>query len=391
MFLGDLDVRTPVFKKPKRWTTLAVGALLSSLLLAACGENSPSILNTYGTIAHSESFVFWAILWIATVVFVIVEGILVISIFRFRERPGQPNPRQIHGNLLVEGIWTAVPLLVLFLVLFFTIRGLFEVAPSAQPKGPGIKTINVEAVGHQWWWEFYYQDYKITTADTLHIPADTVVHVDLYSNNVIHSFWVPALTGKTDLIPGHKNEKWFQADANAVGKTFMGICAEYCGTQHANMRFEVAVDSSDTFQTWVSTQQQAAAAPAQGSLAAQGAELFKGNCASCHGIVGVDLKPNGGQGFGYDDPMLACDKADQPCLVGPNLTHFGSRHLIAGGVLEWDQQSCDPNAPNLFDTCNLAKWLKDPGAIKPGNDMAGAFTLTDDQLRQVIAYLETLK
>ncbi|MBO0794363.1 MAG: cytochrome c oxidase subunit II, partial [Ktedonobacteraceae bacterium] len=359
-------MRTPVFKKTTRWLSLAVGVLLSSILLTACGENSPSILNTYGPVASSESFVFWVILIIATLVFIFVEGWLVLSIFRFRERPGQATPRQIHGNLKVEILWTVIPMIILFVTLFYTIRGLFEVAPSAQSQQTG-KTINVEAVGHQWWWEFYYKDYKITTADTMVIPADAVIHVDLFSNNVIHSFWVPALTGKTDLIPGHQNEKWFKADSNAVGKTFTGLCAEYCGTQHGNMRFDVKVTNANDFQTWISTQQQAAAAPDKNSMAGKGAELFQANCQSCHGIVGVNLKTNGGEGFGYDDPMKACNVPGQTCLVGPNLTHFGSRHLIAGGVLDWNVASCDPNAPDLFEKCNLAKWLKDPGAIKPGN------------------------
>ena len=382
-------MRTPLFRGTKRWLLIVTGLLLSSILLAACGENSPSILDTHGPIARSESFVFWVILLIATLVFVGVEGMLVYSIIRFRERPGMPNPRQIHGNNTLEALWTIIPAVILFIVLFFTIRGLFEVAPSSQPAGP---TVNVEAVGHQWWWEFYYPDYKITTADSVHIPANTVIHVTLYSNNVIHSFWIPALTGKTDVIPGHDNEKWFKADPDTVGKTFMGICAEYCGTQHANMRFNAVVDSTDGFQTWVSAQQQAAVAPAAGSLAAAGAQLFAQQCTSCHGIVGVNLKnaQSGGQDYGYVDPKVACDDPKANCLVGPNLTHFGSRGLIAGGVLENNAAQCQPDNPNLLKECNLAQWLRDPQAVKPGNDMQIG-QLSDDQIRQLIAYLESLK
>src|SRR6266496_4978569 len=143
--LGDLDVRMPLFRgTKKRWLLLVTGMLLSSILLAACGENSPSILNTAGPVANSESFVFWVILIIATVVFVGVEGMLIFSSWRFRERPNAPAPQQSHGNLRVELIWTVIPALILFVVLIFTIRGLIEVAPENQPGGP---TEVVRAIG----------------------------------------------------------------------------------------------------------------------------------------------------------------------------------------------------------------------------------------------------
>ncbi|QBD81204.1 cytochrome c oxidase subunit II [Ktedonosporobacter rubrisoli] len=364
----------PLFRGAKRWMILVTGLLFASILLAACGEGSPSILNPAGPVARDESGVFYIILIIATIVFVGVEGMLIYSVIRYRERPGSPNPRQIHGNTTIEIIWTVVPAVILFVVLIFTIQGLFSVA--AQPAG---KTVEVEAVGHQWWWEFYYPEYKITTADTLHVPVNTVVHVTLYSNNVIHSFWVPELTGKTDVIPGHNNDKWFKADKTG---TFLGICAEYCGTQHANMKFDVAVDNNDSFQTWVSAQQQVATQPTSGSLAQQGQKIFQEQCQSCHGIVGVDMKS-------YQDPKVSCDSPTAACLVGPNLTHFGSRGFIAGGVLTNNANQCQPG-PDIVQRCNLAKWLNDPQGIKPGNDMAIG-QLTTDQINQLVAYLEGLK
>src|SRR6266700_1038998 len=220
----------PLFRGTKRWLILVTGMLLSSILLAACGENSPSILSPAGPVASSESGVFYAILIIATIVFVAVEGVLIFSIIRFRERLGASTPKQLHGNTKIEMIWTIVPAIILFIVLGYTIRGLFEVATP--PNDPGQKSITVTAFAHQWWWEFYYPEYNITTADSLVVPVNTVVNVNLYSNNVIHSFWVPQLTGKTDVIPGHNNERWFKADV--PNKTYIGICAEYCGTQHAN-------------------------------------------------------------------------------------------------------------------------------------------------------------
>ncbi len=372
-------MRMPLFRKTKRWGIILSALLLSSLLLAACGENSPSILDTHGPIANSEAFVFYVILVIATIIFVGVEAMLLFSIFRFRERPGMPSPRQVHGNLTIEAIWTAIPAVVLFVVLFFTIQGLYQVA--AQPVG---KALKVRAIGHQWWWEFYYEDYNFTTADTLHAPVGTIVHVDLFSNNVIHSFWIPQLTGKTDVIPGHDNQKWFKADNTG---DYLGICTEYCGIQHANMRFNVVIDRPDTFQTWVSTQQQAAVTPAAGSLEEQGAKLFaQSGCTACHGIVGVNVK-------GYYDPAKDCANFNpaptdsERCKVGPNLTHFGSRNMIAGGVLANNIDQCQPGH---LENCNLAKWLADPQGVKPGNDMQIG-QLSPSQINALVAYLESLK
>jgi cytochrome c oxidase subunit 2 len=375
----------PYFRGTKRWLILVAGMFLSSILLAACGENSPSILNTAGPVAGSESGVFYAILIIATIVFVAVEAILVFSIFRFRERPGSPTPRQLHGSTKVEVAWTVIPAVILFIVLGYTIRGLFEVAtPSGLPDTANKPTMQVTAFAHQWWWEFYYPEYNITTADSLVVPVNTVVNVHLYSNNVIHSFWVPQLTGKTDVVPGHDNTRWFVA--NVPNQTYLGICAEYCGTQHGNMRFNVVTDDGNTFLSWAHTQQQAALTPASGSLEAQGAQVFKSaGCTACHGIVGVDLNQAA-------NPDPTCDPASagsaQGCFLGPNLTHFGSRSFIAGGVLENNADQCQD--PNHLQNCNLAKWLHDPQGVKPGNDMSIG-PLTDDQVKALVAYLESLQ
>jgi cytochrome c oxidase subunit 2 len=381
-------VRMPLFRKPKqgkKWLAAITGLLMASILLSACGGNA-SILDTYGPIANQERDLFYVILGIATFIFVGVEAALIYSIIRFRERPGMANPRQIHGNLTIEIVWTVIPALILFIVLGFTIKYLFAV--SAAPTSG--RTVNVEVVGHQWWWEFYYPDYNITTADSLYAPVNTNIHVTLFSNNVIHSFWVPQLTGKTDVIPGHNNEKYFLA--NKPG-TYIGECTEYCGVQHGHMDFNVVIlPSMDQFNTWVTIQQQKAVTPPAGSLAAQGAQVFQNLCTSCHGIVGVDVK-------GYYDPAVDCASAtSQPtdveeCKVGPNLTHFGSRTLIAGGVLTNNAQDCNPETQSFNDllkTCHLAQWLNDPQGVKPGNDMQIG-QLTPTQIQQLVAYLESLQ
>jgi cytochrome c oxidase subunit II len=366
----------PIFRGAKRWGVLLSALLLASLLLTACGENSPSILNTAGPVAAQEAGLFWFILVVATIVFVIVEALLIYSIARYRERPNSPRPSQTHGNNTIEIIWTVVPSIFLFAVLIFTIATLFNIS---QPPA-GKQAIDVTVVGHQWWWEFDYTDNpRVTTADELVVPTGTVINLTLRSDNVIHSFWVPQLTGKTDVVPGHNNTKWFQADK--VG-TYKGLCTEFCGLEHANMEFYVVAKTPDDYQTWLSSQEQTSQLSTDPNALA-GRSLFTGSggCVGCHGIVGVDL-PN----FNTTPP------ANQ---IGPNLTHFGSRRTIAGGVLQWDPSSCvvegtgsNAHIKNEQD-CALYQWLKNPQAVKPGNDMA-IRTLTDTEIAQLVAYLESL-
>jgi cytochrome c oxidase subunit 2 len=328
---------------------------------------------------------FYVIIILATIVFVGVDGALIYAIVRFRERPNAPNPRQLHGDMRLELLWTVIPSFLLLILLVFTVRGLVEVSPEAEPTGSN--RVNVVAIGHQWWWEFYYSDYKVSTADSLVIPTGATIHVDLFSNNVIHSFWVPNLTGKTDVVPGHNNSRWFVADKPG---TYIGICAEYCGTQHANMKFNVVAQDSNAFQTWLSTQQQVAKDlandPTASTAVKNGQKLFQNNCVTCHGIVGINQKS-------HPDTAKSCNGTNDPasdCLIGPDLTHFASRNLIAGGVLEHNPAGCaDPASPSLYETCTLAQWLKDPQGIKPGNDMS--VTLSDADIRNLVAYLETLK
>ncbi len=364
-------MRMPLFRGMKRWSIIIPVVFLSSLLFAACGENSPTILSPTGPVASQEAGLFWFTLIVATIVFVGVEGWLIFSIFRFRERPGMPQPKQIQGNNTVEIIWTIVPSLFLFAVLAGTIYTMFGLQNIT-----GSGHMEVKAVGHQWWWEFDYPNQHIVTADTLYVPQGVVIQTDLVSNNVIHSFWVPQITGKTDVIPGHNNKQIFRAD---VPGTYRGECAEYCGTQHAHMAFSVVVMTSDQFATWVSTEQQAAATPTD-TLAQKGQQIFKssGGCTACHGIVGVNLSS-------FDDPK-------QSALIGPNLTHFGSRHLIAGGVLQWGlpgDTSCNIVNDQVNPNCEIYEWLSDTYKYKPGNDMV--VNLTPTQINALVAYLESLK
>ncbi|MGH2496626.1 MAG: cytochrome c oxidase subunit II [Ktedonobacteraceae bacterium] len=367
----------PKIRGVKRWATIISAILLSSILLAACGEDSPSIINPKGPVAAKEAGLFWFILIVATIVFVAVEGMLIYSIVRFRERPNAPNPRQIHGNNTIELIWTIAPSIFLFAVLIGTIYTMFNLSNIS---GQG-RTLEIKVVAHQWWWEFDYTNDSIVTADELVVPVGTVVHTTLESTNVIHSFWVPQITGKTDVVPGHANDKLFSADT--IG-TYRGICTEYCGLQHAHMSFEMRVLSQSDYVSWLHNQQNAAATSTDPNAVA-GEKIFttSGGCVGCHGIVGVNLKS-------FSDPAGTH-------LVGPNLTHFGARRSIAGLVLTWDPQSCvvvtdssgNPAIQNPSG-CGLYQWLHDPQAVKPDNDMHIG-QLSDTQIAQLVAYLESLQ
>lgn len=335
-----------------RWGLVPALVLVSALLFSGCDRSVPTFLNPSSTASKTEADLFWIIFGIATFIFVAVTAVLLYSIVRFRERPGTPAPRQFHGNTRLEIAWTVVPSIVLLIVLIFTItyiNALAEPANTAQ-------TIHVKAIAHQWWWEFQYEnsDPAVVTADELHIPVGTVVSVDLRSDNVIHSMWVPELAGKTDVIPGHDNHLWLRADRTG---NFRGECTEYCGTQHANMNFVVIAESQDAYSSWFQNQQLTAIAPkTDQQQRGQQAFLHQG-CVACHNIAGA---------------------ATVGTKIGPNLTHFGGRQLIAGWVLENNE-------------ANLATWLANPQAVKQGSDMVLAQPLTPDQISDLVAYLESLK
>ncbi len=348
----------PFRSKWARRAGVALLALTSAALLAGCGENSPSILNPKGPEANREAFLFWFILVVATIVFVLVTSALLYSVIRFRDRPGAAPARQVSGHTGLEIAWTIVPSVVLFIVLGVTIGTMFALA---QPQGK--PTINVTAIGHQWWFEFRYPSENVVTGDELHVPVGTVVHVDLQSDNVIHSFWIPQLTGKTDIIPGHNNAMWFQAD---TAGTYRGECAEFCGTQHAHMDFVVVAQSQSDYQAWIAQQLQPATTPTD-PLAQQGKAIFFGaaGCAGCHVVNGVNKQT--------------------PAQIGPNLTHFGSRLLIAGGVTNNTTQ-------NLYDWVYHAQTVKE-GADMPSFDgtSPGYTKLTPQQVDALVAYLQSLK
>ncbi len=326
------------------WLTTA------ALALAACAGPFPqSTLSPRSDFGRAIDQLFTGIFWWAALVFVVVETLLVVTLVRFRHRPGHAAPKPTHGHTVMEIAWTLAPAVILVFVAVPTVRTIFATAGEAPADA-----LTVEVIGHQWWWEYRYPDLGLVTANEMHLPVARPVQVSITSADVIHSFWAPALGGKRDAIPGHANRIAFRADS--VGD-YSGQCAEFCGASHANMRLRVLVDSDSAFHAWVKTEQGGPVAPAAASLAERGKQIFsRSACLGCHTIQGVS-----------------------PGIIGPNLTHVGSRTTIAGGIF-----------PN--DSAHLASWIADAPSLKPGSLMTRMKPpLSDADIAALVAYLQSLK
>jgi cytochrome c oxidase subunit 2 len=331
------------------WIALAVAiAALAFALPGLAGTYPQTTLEPRSEVARLidallDNIVLWCV-----IIFVLVEGALVVTVVRFRRRPGGPAPRAIHGNTPLEILWTIIPAIILALIAVPTVKTIFRT--QTLPKD----ALEVQVVGHQWWWEFRYPQLGITTANELYIPSGRDIAFTLTSVDVIHSFWVPAFGGKRDVIPGRQNHMWF--NANATG-SFPGQCTEYCGASHANMLFKVVAQPEAEFASWVAQQKDSVAAPDTTTLAAKGLELYrKGMCVACHTIDKVS--------YG---------------TVGPNLSKVAMRSTIASGIL--------PNDPE-----HLRAWIKDAPSLKPGSLMPSGtktMNLSNQDVEALAAYLET--
>ena len=293
-------------------------------------------------ILHVYAIITWATAIIGLFVFVVLGYILL----RFRARPEAPLPAQVRGNTLMELGWTIAPALVLLVIAIPTIQVIFRTQTMGAPPG----ALRVTVRGWQWWWEFRYPDLGVVTANELHLPVGRAVVLDLEGPDVIHSFWVPHLGGKRDVVPGRHNRLVLTPDT--AGQHW-GQCAEFCGASHANMGMRVIVRPAAEFDAWLAGQK--AAPPEPTGLAAEGKAVFaKSACVGCHTIEGVSAG-----------------------VLAPNLTHFGSRQMLAAGM--W---------PNTVD--NVAAWIRDPQRLKPGAKMPDV-GLTAEQAGAVAAYLTGLK
>jgi cytochrome c oxidase subunit 2 len=376
-----------------RWVT---ALCLLALAVAGCNpEHYPQTTllprGDFARIADDllDTTVKWALL-----VFVLVEGVLIYAIFRFRGKPGDPEPHQTHGNTTVEIIWTVIPALILAAIAVPTVRAIFQTNAI-----PAKDALTIEVVGHQWWWEFRYPEYNLTTANELHVPVGRTVSLRMGSADVIHSFWVPQFAAKRDVFPNRESRLWFKAETEGE---YPAQCAEFCGIQHGRMAYRIRAQKPEEFRTWVAhmqtlgpkpppggpppgrkpprgaprpgarpsatgpsdkvmtasqggTLQQAPGGPGgpQGADYANGEKLFmtKG-CVGCHSLQAVNA-PKG--------------------MVGPNLANVGARSYIAAGTLKNTDE-------------NLARWIRNPQGIKKGVLMPN-LGVSEPEAQALVAYL----
>ena len=314
----------------------------------------PSMFDPRSAPAEMILDITWLVISICAVIFVIMQALLVWAIIKYRasrhvDETGEPP--QIYGSNPVELAWTVIPMLIVFVLFLVSARGIFEIDKQEPPPG----ALEVKVVGHRWWWEFDYGDLGFVTANELHVPLTKdgeprAIFLTLESADVVHSFWVPNLAGKKDVVPGRVNALWLQP---AETGHFVGQCAEYCGNQHANMLINVFVHEEAQFDAWVANQQQEAVADP--AVAAGHDLLMSTACINCHRIRGT-----------VADGTFA-----------PDLTHLMSRATIGSGMV--------PNTPEV-----LREWVWDPQNIKPGCDMP-SMKLTREETDLICSYLGTLK
>jgi len=334
---------------------LIVAVLLAAgLCMARPHDNSvPSIFDPHSTPAESIRHLSHFVLGVTGVIFLVVFSLLGYAVVKFRSRAAdtEREPAQVYGSTQIELAWTIIPILIVVVLFLATARVIHAIQDAPKPA----EAVEVTAIGHQFWWEFRYPGLGIVTANELHVPVSDPAHptptfLRLLSADTDHSFWIPQLAGKTDLIPNRVNETWL--DPHQTG-LFLGQCAQYCGTQHAKMLLRVYVDSPEDFKVWVRGQQQPAN---EDEKEAAGRRVFEStSCVNCHAVGGT----NGTGRF------------------GPDLTHLMSRRTIASGAAENNSQ-------------NLRRWIENPDAIKPGSLMP-AMKLNDAELDALMRYLETLQ
>jgi cytochrome c oxidase subunit II len=426
--------------RPRRRLHAALTAALALALAGCSADKYPNTIFEPTTEFNREVLsIFHSLFFWSALVFVLVEAALIWVMWRYRQREGAPEPRHVHGNTTLEIAWTLIPAVILIVIAVPTVRAIFRTQAKAVPSA-----LQVQVIGHQWWWEFRYPQYGITTANELYLPIGRTVNFELKTADVLHSFWIPRLGGKRDLIANHTNYLWFTPDS-VDENAFNGSCNEYCGASHANMRFRAFTVTPAEFEQWTIHQKSPAvfgAAPAGGTTTApvtaattQGASqaIAQGNpqattattpagapvtTASYTGFTadklpaytvptmpipdgisftpGLTGDPARGQQIYSRSSCIGCHAiAGNPMsqgVIGPNLTHIGSRLTIAAGLYANDEQ-------------HLALWIKNARVMKPGVIMPtlgkGEFDpvlgttlksgLSDQEIADIVAYLHALK
>jgi cytochrome c oxidase subunit 2 len=326
-----------------------------AVAVVACGQAVHSVGNIFeprATPAESVYHLSLLVMAVCAAIFLVVAGVLTYTIVRFRHKVEDGRePAQVYGSDQIEIAWTVIPILIVFVLTLATAR----VVSAIQNKRASANAVQVTVVGHQWWWEIRYPAFGIATANEVHVPVSTTLNpalafLKLESADVAHSFWVPQLSGKTDLIPNHPNSMWI--DPKQEG-TFLGNCAEYCGTQHANMLLRVIVQSPADFARWTASEKQSAVINAR--IEPGRTRFLSLSCVNCHTVSGTSAIGT----------------------FGPDLSHLMSRDTLGAGVI-----------PNTVE--NLRAWVKDPQVIKPGNLMPN-MQLNPQELDEVVSYLSSLK
>jgi cytochrome c oxidase subunit 2 len=339
----------------RRALSSAVVAAAAMVVLASCGDstgpdNQQNALRPAGPDAQKILDLTRPFFWIAVAVGVFVVGGTIYVALRFRAKPDDDlGPKQVHGNTVLEVSWTIIPALILVVMAVPTVATIFDLAEK--PKGPDV--VNIRVVGKQWWWEYHY-DNGVVTANEMHIPVDTPIELSLEApdSGVIHSFWVPELAGKKDVVPGRTH--FLRMEGSREG-TFLGQCAEYCGLSHANMRLRVVVQSPEEYDDWVERQSQPLSA-ADNAFVSDTLGT-KWGCTSCHSF-----------------------EPEKPGATGPNLTHLGDREGFAADIYETN-----------FD--NLWRWVHDAPARKPMGPLEGAMPsfaeqgMTEQEAQEIATFL----
>lgn len=346
---------------------LVLGGLQAAAPQVVLAAGPQNWLHPAGPVARMQLDLFMLTTYIMIFVFVVVSGLLIYAIVKFRDKSAsdvgvgaavaetaagreEDLPPQFEGDPRLEIVLTIIPFILLLIMAIPTVNLNFALA--AEPEGD---VLDVRVIGHQWWWEFEYPDLGIVTGNELRIPTGRPIRLHVETDDVIHKFWVPRLAGKIDAIPGRVNVTWLQADEPGV---YWGQCAEMCGTHHANMRLRVVALTPAEFDQWVANYGRGIVAdtPEQLAAAERGRQIFETRaCFACHTIEGT----------------TAAGK------VGPNLTDFGVRYTIGAGMME--------NTPE-----NLARWIADPQGVKPGSGMPRV-AMSESELSDLVTFLLSLK